>query len=123
VLRACAMTLIVALRDDSDSVLHVGETIAALMHEHPSRAIVIRVQPGTAGTLDARVLAQCWMPFGRRQQICCEQIELTCTLATLEDLPPVIRGLVVPDLPVVLYCPEESLSETPGFDALIHLCD
>src|SRR5436190_23704683 len=81
VLRACAMTLIVAVEEREDAQA-VGETIAELMHEHPSRAIVLDVRKDGVGTdgvpqdgggqLDARVFAQCWMPFGRRQQICCE---------------------------------------------------
>src|SRR3954469_17352118 len=77
VLRACAMTLIVAAEDAADAEA-AGEGLAQLMHEHPSRAIVLR--PAEAGELSARVFAQCWMPFGSRQQICCEQIEITASL-------------------------------------------
>ena len=123
VLRACALTLVVAIRDTPEAVQQVGETIAMLMHEHPSRAIVIRVQDGDGPTFDAQVLAQCWMPFGRRQQICCEQIEITCTHGTLEDLPSVIRGLVVPDLPVVLFCPDADLCRSGEFAPVVALCD
>src|SRR5689334_157211 len=73
VLRACAMTLVVAL-EPGDDPQQVGQVIAELIHEHPSRAIVLK--PGEAHQdLDARVSAQCWMPFGKRQQVCCEQIE------------------------------------------------
>lgn len=123
VLRACAMTFIVAVRDEPEAVQNVSETIALLMHEHPSRAIVIRVQDGDAPTFTAQVLAQCWMPFGRRQQICCEQIEITCTHATVADLPSIIRGLVVSDLPVVLFCPEVTLCQSAQFAQVVALCD
>lgn len=123
VLRACALTLIVAVRDEPEAVQHVGETIALLMHEHPSRAIVVRVQDGDGPAFEAQVLAQCWMPFGRRQQICCEQIEITCTHATLQDVPSVIRGVVVPDLPVVLFCPDVTLCHSSEFSAVVALCD
>ena len=68
VLRACAMTLVVVIEESRDAA-EVGEAIAALMHEHPSRAIVLRVRGGEELDLEARVFAQCWMPFGRRQQI------------------------------------------------------
>src|SRR5271170_8080382 len=67
VLRACGMTLVVAAEDDSDmdSLRH---TLGVLMHNHPARAIVLRFrdQPG----LEAKVFSQCWMPFGKHQQIC-----------------------------------------------------
>jgi glucose-6-phosphate dehydrogenase assembly protein OpcA len=120
VLRACAMTFIVTA-DESHDPSGVGETIAAIMHDHPSRAIVVRVRQGGEPLLDARVLAQCWMPFGRNQQICCEQIEISSSLESLENVPGVIRGLIVPDLPVVLYCRDINLSQTPQFQMLLPL--
>ena len=120
VLRACAMTFIVIV-DDSQDAFSVGETIAALMHDHPSRAIVVRVGESDEPSLDARVLAQCWMPFGRNQQICCEQIEISSSLGSLPDVPGVIRGLIVPDLPVVLYCRNIQLLQTPPFQSLLSL--
>lgn len=103
VLRACAMTLIAVVEQESEAAA-VAETLAELMHQHPSRAIVLRVSPDRESGLDARVFAQCWMPFGRRQQICCEQIEITASPSRVEDLPNLILGLMVPDLPVVLWC-------------------
>jgi glucose-6-phosphate dehydrogenase assembly protein OpcA len=117
VLRACAMTL-VALVDDRDAA-DVSELIAALMHEHPSRAIVVRMQNVDRSELSAQVLAQCWMPFGRRQQICCEQIEIRAGNPDFDDLPSVLGGLLVPDLPVVIYCPEGSLWRSRDFRKLL----
>jgi glucose-6-phosphate dehydrogenase assembly protein OpcA len=95
--------------------------IASLMHEHPSRAIVIRVRDSKDPLLEARVLAQCWMPFGKSQQICCEQIEITASQTSLVDLPGVVRGLIVPDLPVVLYSPSANLWRSEEFQLLLPL--
>src|SRR5688572_32251542 len=122
ILRACSMTLVVATDEGRDDA-GVGETLALIMRDHPSRAIVIRVPPQHTGGLDARVLAQCWMPFGKRQQICCEQIEIISSLRSLADVPPVIRGVIAPDLPVVLYCPSENLWWLRQFQALLPLAD
>ncbi len=108
VLRACAMTMIVVVEEERDAQA-IGETLASLMHEHPSRAIVLRVRSEEEPSLSARVFAQCWMPFGSRQQICCEQVEIISSLASFADVPAVLRSLAVPDLPVVLYCPSEAL--------------
>jgi glucose-6-phosphate dehydrogenase assembly protein OpcA len=102
VLRACSMTLIAAV-DEADDPAQIGETIAMLMREHPSRAIVVRVRDANEFYLSAQVLAQCWMPFGDRRQICCEQVEMTASVASLEDLPAVLLPLLVADLPVVLW--------------------
>ena len=120
VLRACSMTLI-AVTDGPENDTDFGQTLALLMHEHPSRLIVIRIAETAAREIGARVLAQCWMPFGRNQQICCEQIELAASAETLGDVPPVIRGLTVPDLPVVIYCPSVRLLGTAGFEELAPL--
>ena len=88
VLRACAMTLI-AVVDESEDAMALGETLASLMRDHPSRAIVIRLKT-EPDTLDCRVFAQCWMPFGHRRQICCEQVEITVSLNRLEDIPNIV---------------------------------
>lgn len=122
VLRACAMTLIVAVEEQCD-VESAGETIANLIHQHPSRAIVMRVVTNAQESFDARVLAQCWMPFGKRQQICCEQIEITASHSRLEDLPNFILGLMAPDLPVVLWCRSEALARNGSFAQLFPLTD
>lgn len=120
VLRACAMTLIAAVEQEADAAA-VGETLAELMHQHPSRAIVLRVCPDQESALDARVFAQCWMPFGRQQQICCEQIEITASPSRVDDLPKLVLGLMVPDLPVVLWCRSERLARDSNFQNLFPL--
>ncbi len=107
VLRACAMTLIVLAPAEEDKN-EIGETLAALMRDHPSRTIVVRLREATEPELDASVFAQCWMPFGQRRQICCEQIEITASRASLSDVPGVLMPLLAPDLPVF------HLSRQPG---------
>jgi len=120
VLRACAMTLIVVLEEKHDAG-PITETIAQLMHEHPSRLIMIRVRRCSEQLLEARVFAQCWMPFGRQQQICCEQVEIIASESGLADVPSVIRGLIVPDLPSIIFCPSEELWWLPQFRSLLPL--
>ncbi len=106
VLRACAMTLIAIVEGDDQDV---GETLALLVRDHPSRLIVVNVSSGAEPRLEAGVTAQCWMPFGKRQQICCEQIVLSVSRGSLVEIPPVIRGLVVPDLPVACWVRSHTL--------------
>ena len=117
VLRACAMTLIV-VADAKENAADVGETLASLMRDHPSRAIVVRVVDEPASGLEARVLAQCWMPQGQRRQICCEQIEISSSNSSLEDLAAVVLPLVVADLPVILWSRMPRLFATPALNAL-----
>ena len=117
VLRACTMTLVV-MAEESDDVSQLGETLAALMPEHPARAIVIRLRGGAERALSERVYAQCWMPFGQRRQICCEQVEIMASDAALADLPSVVLPLAVADLPVILWCRTTRVLERPEFHRL-----
>jgi glucose-6-phosphate dehydrogenase assembly protein OpcA len=103
VLRACAMTLIVAT-DEADSGFAASQTISELMHSHPARGIVLAVSPDAEKSLEARVLAQCWKPFGKAQQICCEQIEITARPQSWPNVGPTLIGLTVADLPVIFWC-------------------
>jgi glucose-6-phosphate dehydrogenase assembly protein OpcA len=120
VLRACAMTLVTAA-EESDDAAGISETLASLMHEHPSRVIVIRFRSGGDRDLEARVFAQCWMPFGQRRQICCEQIELLASDRSIPDLPAMVVPLAVADLPVVLWCRGARLFWLPEFAPLAQI--
>ena len=96
VLRACSMTLLV-LAESSEDTQVLGETIAALMPEHPARTILVRLSGEGERALAERVYSQCWMPFGQRRQICCEQVEITVSDAALAkedqiEIPVQING-------------------------------
>ncbi len=117
VLRACSMTLVVVTEASGDPAA-LGEILAALMPEHPARTIVVRLSGAGPASLEDRVYAQCWMPFGQRTQICCEQVEITASDAALLDLPPVVLPLAVADLPLILWCRSSRLFGRPEFAAL-----
>jgi glucose-6-phosphate dehydrogenase assembly protein OpcA len=127
VLRACAMTLIVAT-DESDGGFSASQTIAELMREHPSRGIVLAVSDIAEHELEARVLAQCWKPFGKAQQICCEQIEITARPESWPNVGPTLIGLTAADLPVIFWCrhraalnPSATADQKAGLRAIISL--
>ena len=114
VLRACTMTLVV-LAEHADDEQAIGETLARLMPEHPSRAIVIRVRPSAERAMESRVFSRCWTSFGERRHICAEEIEITSSEAATGELPLVVLPLAVPDLPVVLWCRGSKVCELAGF--------
>jgi hypothetical protein len=101
VLRACAMTLIVAAAE-ADDPQELGAMLSSLMQLHPSRTIVLRTCP-YRDSVEARTSVQCWMPFGRRQQICGEWIEIYAGAAQFAEVALLLLGLTVPDLPVVFW--------------------
>ncbi len=119
VLRACAMTLIVATHNEAES-LDARQTTGLLMRVHPSRAIL--VHPGNAD-FDARVFAECWKPMGRAQQICSEGIELIAGAEGFAEVAHFLLPLRVPDLPVVLWCRGSAASDASGYHPLYPLAD
>ncbi len=120
VLRACTLTLVV-LSEASGDATALEETIAALMPEHPARTIVVKLSGAGERALAEHVYAQCWMPFGQRRQICCEQIEITASDAALADLPSVVLPLTAPDLPVIVWSRSARLFDLPPFDAIARM--
>lgn len=120
VLRACAMTLIVIAEDDADCE-HVRQMLGVLMHDHPSRAIVLKAMDGAE--TGARVFAECWMPFGKNQQICSEGIQMSADAANLGEIAQILVPLIVPDLPVALWCRGPRFFSTRYFDPLFKLAD
>lgn len=122
VLRACAMTLIVAT-DEPDGGFSAAQTISELMREHPSRGIVLAISAQAGNVPEARVLAQCWKPFGKAQQICCEQIEISAHPESCPDIGPMLSALTVADLPVILWCRLKAAlrQEQSDLDAILAL--
>jgi glucose-6-phosphate dehydrogenase assembly protein OpcA len=119
VLRACAMTLLVAAQDHADAE-QARRTMGVLMHAHPCRAVVLQATDGDTA-LDARVFAECWMPFGANQQICAEGIEITTGTQPWVDVARFLVPLIVPDLPVVLWCRGNRWFSPGPFDPLFSL--
>jgi hypothetical protein len=119
VLRACAMTL-VAFVDEEENAQDLGETIAMLMRGHPSRAVVIRICEGE-DRLESRVFQQCWMPFGQRRQICCEQVEITASQDHLCDVPSIVAPLAVPDLPSVVWLRSRRICDAGAYGDVLQL--
>lgn len=118
VLRACALTLIVA----TEEVAGVTETLAEVMREHPCRAIVLSIRPDVS-SIEARVSAQCWLPLGQKRQICSEQIEIAVNGANLADVYPLLNALTAPDLPVVLWLRSLGLFQSPEMNLPVALAD
>lgn len=119
VLRACSMTLIVVV-DAEDDPQELSGLIALLMRDHPSRAIVVRIEDSD-DRLEGRVFAQCWKPAGHSQQICCEQVELVASLNRLGDLPSIIEPVAAPDLPRIVWFRSARISEATDISGLLSL--
>lgn len=123
VVRACSLTWITIVEGDHASVAEVDGMLAEVMRVHPSRAIIVHLQEGDERGLKGSVSAQCWRPFGSKQQVCIERVLLETTRAGACDLPAVIRALIVADLPVVVFCRNAHLLAVPGIAETTALAD
>ena len=108
----------IVLADESEGAAGIAQTLGLVMQDHPNRAVIVRVRDGFEPPLDFQVTAQCWRPFGRQRQICCEQIEIAASDAALADLPSVVLPLAAPDLPVIVWSRSARLFEMPPFGAI-----
>jgi glucose-6-phosphate dehydrogenase assembly protein OpcA len=118
VLRACGMTLVVAAEHAADCE-ELRHTLGVLMHNHPARAIVLRLHEPLG--IDASVFSQCWMPFGKHQQICAEGIEITAGLVEVPHVAQLLLPLIVSDLPAVLWCRGPRVFTHEPFEPLLPL--
>jgi glucose-6-phosphate dehydrogenase assembly protein OpcA len=118
VLRACGMTLVVAAESAADCE-ELRHTLGVLMHNHPARAIVLRLNENAG--LDANVFSQCWMPFGKHRQICAEGIEITAGVGELSHVAQLLLPLIVSDLPAVLWCRGPRVFSNDAFEPLLSL--
>ena len=118
VLRACSMTLVVVAEDEADCE-QVRRTVGVLMHDHPSRAIVLRAKECV--DVEARVFAECWMPTGGSRQICAEGVEISGGADRWSEVARVLAPLLVPDLPVVLWCRGSRAFSSRSFEPLFSL--
>ncbi|MFQ5656471.1 MAG: glucose-6-phosphate dehydrogenase assembly protein OpcA [Candidatus Methylomirabilales bacterium] len=123
VMRACVLNLMVYAPGEN-AADQVSQIMADVTTEHPSRIFVILPNHDTpVAALNAWVTAQCHLAPGGRKQVCCEQIMITAEGGALHWLPSLVRPLLVPDLPVVLWWRDRP--ETAGrlFDELLETAD
>jgi len=118
VLRACGMTLVVVTESAAD-MEELRHLLGVLMHNHPARAIVLKLD-GKAG-VSATVFSQCWMPFGKHQQICAEGVEITAGVSELNHVAQLLLPLIVSDLPAVLWCRGTRVFSGDAFAPLLPL--
>ncbi len=115
VMNACLLNMLVCCPEPALAD-RVTKTIAEVTRVHPARVLMAIVDPRAAGdSLQASITAHCALApsAGRGRQVCCEEISILASLAALPRLPGVLLPLLLPDLPVVLWWPDEPHLEWP----------
>lgn len=123
VMRACVLNLIVCTPGEHTAG-EVNQIMAEVTTQHPSRIFVILPKyDAPEPVVSAWVTAQCHLAPDGRKQVCCEQIMITAEGEGVGQLPSIVRSLLVPDLPVVLWWRDVPSFESRVFDELAKTSD
>ena len=121
--RTSVMNLVVIARRPE-----VGERTAAIIQmltgRHPSRTTIVQpADPDGPSWLDALIVAHCVMPRADAPETCAETIHLTCGGEAGRHLDAIIAPLLIHDLPVTIWWPEDPPFGTPPANDLLATAD
>jgi glucose-6-phosphate dehydrogenase assembly protein OpcA len=121
--RTSVMNLVVvALRPE------VGErcaaTIQGLTGRHPSRTLIVSpADPDGPSWIDASIQAHCVLPSETAPATCAETIYITCGGESGRHREAIVAPLLIHDLPVTMWWPEEPPFDSPAADDAFETCD
>lgn len=121
--RASVLNLIVTVVDEA-AADRVVQTLVDLGVRHPSRAIVLVPEHGSADApLDARISTHCNDASGGGDRICYEEVVLTVRGEAAEHLSGVVAPLLIHDLPTHIWWPGDPPFADPVFEQLVEMGD
>jgi glucose-6-phosphate dehydrogenase assembly protein OpcA len=106
----------------------VGErcsaTIQRLVGRHPSRTTIVQpADPDGPSWLDAQIVAHCIMPRADAPETCAETIHLVCGGESGRHLDAIVAPLLIHDLPVTVWWPDEPHFGSAPVDDLLEMSD
>jgi glucose-6-phosphate dehydrogenase assembly protein OpcA len=106
----------------------VGErcaaTIQSLVGRHPSRTTIVQpADPDGPSWLDAQIQAHCILPREDAPETCAETIQLVCGGEAGRHLDGIIAPLLIHDLPVTVWWPDEPPFGSPRVNDLLAMSD
>lgn len=122
-MRTSVLTLVVVAPRPETSERALA-AINALHQRHPSRAIVI--SPGDfdgPSTMDAHIYAECQLSERSGSEVCTEQILIKTGGELSQHLSRVVTPLLIHDLPVVVWWPDDPPFGMRQFNEVSGSCD
>lgn len=121
--RTSVMTLVVVAQQPEVAERAVA-IVNALASRHPSRAIIITPgDPDGPTTVDARISAACQVTASSGGEVCTEEILVKTGGELSYHLATAVAPLLIHDLPVVLWWPDDPPFATKRFQELADMCD
>jgi glucose-6-phosphate dehydrogenase assembly protein OpcA len=122
-MRTSVLTLI-AIAERPESEERALGAIGALSARHPSRTIVLAPgDPDGPAWLDARIFAECRLAVRGGAETCTEQILVRTGGEFDQHLAGLVQPLLIHDLPVLLWWPDDPPFGHPRFSGLVGSCD
>jgi glucose-6-phosphate dehydrogenase assembly protein OpcA len=121
--RTSVMNLVVVARRPE-----TGERCAATIHDltgrHPSRTLIVTpADPDGPSWLDANIQAHCMVASESAPATCAETVYLFCGGESGRHLEAIIAPLLIHDLPVTLWWPDEPPLPTHTSANVLEVCD
>lgn len=121
--RTSVMNLVVVARRPE-----TGERCASIIHDltgrHPSRTLIVTpADPDGPSWLDAHIQAHCMVASETAPATCAETIYLTCGGEAGRHLEAIIAPLLVHDLPVTIWWPDEPPLPEHTSATVLEICD
>jgi Glucose-6-phosphate dehydrogenase subunit N-terminal domain/Glucose-6-phosphate dehydrogenase subunit C-terminal domain len=106
----------------------VGERAASIVDglagRHPSRTLlVVPADPDGPPWLDAQVQAHCVLPSATAPETCSELVYLTCGGESAQHMAGLVTPLLIHDLPVTVWWPNEPRFESGASTELLAMAD
>ncbi len=116
--RTSVLTLVV-VAPRPELVERAMATVETLASRHPSRAVVLSpTDPDGPASFDAHVYASCQLPERGSSEVCTEEILIKVGGELAQHLSSTIAPLLIHDLPVVLWWPDDVPFGRPDFAEL-----
>ena len=121
--RTSVLTLVVvAPRPETEE--RALAAVAPLASQHPSRAVILAPgDPDGPAGFEAQIYAACQVPERGRSEICTEEILIRLGGELAQHLASTVAPLLIHDLPVVLWWPDDVPFGRADFRELADECD
>ena len=121
--RTSVMNLVVIARRPEIGE-HAASVIQQLTGRHPSRTLIVgSADPDGPSWLDAQLQGHCILPREEAPETCAETIYLTCGGEAGRHLDAIVAPLLIHDLPVTIWWPDEPSFGTVPANELFEMGD
>ncbi len=115
VIKASTLNLVITC-NTAEWLPAILQMVPEITLHHPGRIILVYINPhNQSEQIKAVISAFCLPPRYDGRQICCELVSLETGLAGVKHLPGTLLPLLLPDLPVFLWSPNNLVLNSPSF--------